>query len=93
MRVFQCIGPRLNGQATGHLAHGFEQRQPPGRICHRLIGNTGGSTVDQIFGLFRVGRQMQLGEENLAIAQLRALMRLWLLHFHNHLCAGEYILR
>jgi hypothetical protein len=44
-------------------------------------------------GLVRVRGEVQIGEQHLALAQLRPLARLRLLHLHHHFGLGENTLR
>ena len=55
------------------LAHRREQRQAAFRIGHGFIGDRGAARRHQAFGLLGIGRQMQIGEEDLALAQLRPI--------------------
>ena len=46
---------------------------------------------NQVLGLLRIGRQMQIGEQRLALAQHGALGRLRLLHLDDHIGDVEHL--
>ena len=71
---------------------GASSGRPP-RAGHRFIGDAHGARLDEILGLLRIGRQMQIGVEDLALAQHLALGCLRLLHLHDHVGLGEDFLR
>ena len=91
LRLFQAMGADLDRHAARDLAHGRQQRQAAARARHRLIGDGGAAGVDQPLGLLGIGRQMQIGEEELALAQHLAFDGLRLLHLHDHIGLGEDI--
>ena len=72
---------------------GASSGRPPRAIGHRLVGDAGGARCDQPFGLRRVGGEMQIGEQHLALAQHRDLVRLRLLHLDDHVGGGEHLRR
>jgi hypothetical protein len=74
----------LRGKPAGHFRHRREQRQPTGRRRHRLVGNAGCAGGEQIARLLQIGCQMQIGEQDLALAQLGAFRHLRLFHLHDH---------
>jgi len=76
-------------KSSRDLAHRREQRQVSFGIGDRLIGDCGAAGFHQAFSLLRIGRQMQISEEDLALAQLRPFARLRLLHLHDHVGIGE----
>jgi len=80
----------LHRHPSGHLAHRRQQRQRAGAIGHRLISDAGGARLHQPLGLFGVGSKVQIGEQHLSAAQAGDLLRLRLLHLHDHL-GGEHI--
>ena len=75
---------RLDRQPSGHLAHRRQQRQAAAGIGHRLVGDRGAAGCDQALGLRGVGRKVQIGEEDLALAKLAPFRRLRLLHLDDH---------
>ena len=87
--LFQAMRAGLHRHAPRHLAHGRQQRQAATGVGHGFIGNAHRAGLDQILGLRRIGRQVQVGVEDLALAQHGALLGLRLLHLHDHLGLGE----
>ena len=85
----QAVRAGLDRHAAGNLAHRREQRQPAARARHRLVGDGRHARAHQLLGLVRIGRQMQVGEQRLALAQHLALGRLRLLHLHDQVGVGE----
>ncbi len=73
MRLFERGSARLHAHPAGHLAHRLEQRQLAARTGHGLIGDRGDAAVEQFLRLVRIGCQVQVGVEDLALAQLLAL--------------------
>ena len=66
---------RLDRKAAGDLAHRRKQRQAAVRVGHRLVGDRGDAGSDQAARLCRVGGEMEIGEEDLAGAELRPFLR------------------
>ena len=60
-------------------------------VGDRLIGDRNGAALHQIAGLFRVGRQMQVGKKDLTRAQHLALRGLRLLDLDDHLRRRKYL--
>ena len=89
MRLFERGSARLHAHPAGHLAHRLEQRQLAARTGHGLIGDRGDAAVEQFLRLVRIGCQVQVSVEDLALAQLLALDRLRLLDLHHHFAFGE----
>src|SRR5690606_11258699 len=56
---------------------------------HRLVGDSRDARLHQIGGLLRIGREVAVGVEDLALAKLRALVRLGLLDLHHHPAFGK----
>jgi hypothetical protein len=54
------------------------------------IGDTDRVALHEIGALLGIGREVQIREENLPFAQHRALSRLRLLHFDDHLGCRKY---
>ena len=93
LRLFQAMGAGLDRHAPGHLAHGRQKRQAAQRIGDRLVGDGDAARFDQGLGQRGLGRQMQIGEQDLAVAQQLVFLRLRLLHLHDHVGLGEYFRR
>ena len=90
---FQAVGAGLDRHASRHLAHGRQQRQPAVVVAHRLVGHGDAARRYQRPGLLRIGRQVQIGEQHLAVPQHGGLGGLRLLHLDDHVGAGEDLLR
>jgi hypothetical protein len=89
VRMLQAIGARLDRHAPGNLRHRRQQRQAAMRRSYGLVGDAGGAAGNQVFGLLRVRRQVQVGKQHLPLAQHRAFSRLRLLDLHHQLRARE----
>ena len=70
---------------------GDKQRQAAEAVGHGLIGDGDGARFHQAFGLRLVGREVQIGEQHLAVAQTRDLGRLRLLDLDDHVGLGEHL--
>ena len=68
---------------------GASSGRRPRRVLDRLVGDAGGARVAEATGQLRIGRQVQVGEEQLAGAQHLDLDRLRLLDLDHHLGLGE----
>ena len=64
---------------------GASSGRPPARVLDRLVGDAGRAGVDEPARQLGVGRQVQVGEEQLAGPQPRDLDRLRLLDLDDHL--------
>jgi hypothetical protein len=92
VRLLQAVRTDLHRHSAGDLTHRREQRQRAVRRGNRLVRDASGARLDQCLGLLRIWREMQVGVEHLALVQLRALLRLRLLHLHDHLGLVENLL-
>ncbi len=88
----QEVRARLGRQATGDLAHGRQQRPAAVRGLHRLIGQTGGPTLDQTLGEVPVGRQVEKREQDVARLEQEILSPKRLLDLDDELSLGEQCL-
>ena len=88
VRILQRERTHLNRHASGHLAHGREQRQPAAGGGHRLVGDGRCPGLHQGEGLRLVGSEMQIGEQHLFRAQPLAFVQQRLLHL-DHQVGGE----
>jgi hypothetical protein len=79
----------LDRHAAGDLAHRRQERQTAAHVGHRLVGDAGGARFDQPLGLRLVGGEVEIGEEDLALAQRRDLGSLRLLDLDDHVGGGE----
>jgi hypothetical protein len=89
MRLLEAIGAGLDRQAARDFRHRRQQGQTAARLGDRFIGDADRATLDQIGTLRRIGSEVQVGVENLPLAQHRALAGLRLLDLDDHLGAGE----
>ena len=83
-------GARLRGELAGDLAHRREQRQPALRVLDGLVGDADRARRAQRQRQVAVGREVQVGEQDLSRAQQLDLRRLRLLHLQHHLRLGEH---
>jgi hypothetical protein len=81
----------LNRHSPGDLAHRCQQRQPAANIGDRLVGDRDGAGAQQPLGLRRIGGEMQIGEQQLVLAQRADLIGLRLLDLDDQLGDSEYI--
>ena len=81
--------PAWIGHAPGDLGHGGEQGQSAAGRRHGLVGDADGAAGDQVLGLLGVGGQVQVGEQDLPLAQAFALLGLGFLDLDDHLGALE----
>ena len=72
---------------------GVSKRQAAVGRGHRLVGDAGRAAGDEILGLREIGREMQIGVQDLAAAKLLALGAERLLDLHDHFRAREDLLR
>jgi hypothetical protein len=84
MRLFEAVGAGLHRQAAGDFRHRRQQWQAAAGLGDRFIGDADRTALDQIGTLRRIGREMQIGIENLALAQHRALAGLRFLDLDDH---------
>src|SRR6516165_8200384 len=85
--LFQATRADMRRHATRDLRHRRQQRERALGRRHRLVGDGDDARCDEIGGLLRVGRQMQIGEEDLPGFELLALRRERLLDLHDQLAA------
>ena len=71
----QRPGANLRGQTARHFGHRRQQRQAATVVGHGFIGDRGDARGQQISGLFRIGRKVQIGEQKLARTQALAFDR------------------
>ncbi len=82
-------GADLRREAPGHLGHRRQKRKAAVAVGHGLVGDAGGARGQEVARLVRVGGKVQVGEQDLALAQALALDGLRFLHLHDHLGGGE----
>jgi hypothetical protein len=81
----------LNAHAAGDFAHRREQWQAALVIGERFVGDTRRAAGEQAIGEFFVGREVEIGEDDLTLADFFDLFLLRLLYLHDHVCPGEDI--
>ena len=89
-RHLQVVRADLGRHATGDTAHGLQQRQRTLHIGYGLVGDGGGSGSHQRARLFGIGRQVQVGEENLSGRESGAFIQLRFLDLDDHLRGAEH---
>ena len=87
---FQVSGTGLHGHAPGDFAHWREQRQAATGAGDGFVGDADGAGFDQSSGLLGIGREVQVGVENLARAQHGAFLGLRLLDLDDHVAGGKH---
>jgi hypothetical protein len=83
------MGADLDRHAARDLAHRLQQRKRAVVGRHRLIGDAGGAGLDEALRLIGIGREVKVGEEEVARLEQGDLLRLRLLHLHDHVGGGE----
>ena len=69
---------------------GASKGSPP-RRPYRPIGDRGDAGSEQALGLVRIGRKMQISEEQMVVAQLHPFVGLRLLDLHDHVGLREHV--
>jgi hypothetical protein len=90
--LLQAMRADLHRHAAGHLAHRRQQRQPAAMAGDRLVGDGGDTGLHQPLRLLGIGREMQIGEEDLPFFQLSPFLWLRLFHLHHHFGLAEDLL-
>ena len=93
VRLLEQERAGLHGHAARDFAHRREQRQAAARRRHRLVGDADRVARDERLRLRGIGREMQVGEQDLPFAQHRAFGGLRLLHLDDHLGPREDLRR
>ena len=88
-RLAQGEGRGLDRQAPGDFAHRRQQRQAAVFVGDGLVGHGDAAGIDEAARLLGVGRQVQIGEEDLRRAQHPPLRRLRLLDLDDHVGGGK----
>ena len=90
---FEGVGGGLDREPAGHLGHRRQERQPAGRRGDRLVGDAHRAALDEVRGLPRVRREVEIGEKDLTCVEHRALLGLGLLDLDDHLRPREHRFR
>ena len=89
VRLFEAVAPAWIDMPPGDLAHRLQQRQQPPRAGDRLVGDAVTPDLIRSRGLLGSGGEVEIGEEDLTLAQHRALGRLRLLDLHDHVAPAK----
>ena len=87
-RLLQEVRAGLGREPAGDLAHRREQRQRAVGCLDGLVRDAGRAARDQRFGQLLARGEMEVGEEDLALAQPRILLGKGLLHLEHQLGGG-----
>src|SRR6185437_12829928 len=90
--ALQVLGSHLHGQAPGHLAHGFEQRQAAARAFDGFVADGGDLALQQLFGQIGQRGEMEVGEQQQAGAEEAVLGLDRRLDLAGHLGAAPELL-
>ncbi len=74
----------LDGHASGDFAHGGEERERAGAVADGLVGDAGDLLFEQRVGEFGQGREVEIGEEDEALAEVAVLRFDGLLDLDDH---------
>ena len=88
LRPLEVVRARLRREPAGDLAHRRQQRQPAVVRLDRLVRDGGDAAVDERPRQRLVGGDVQVGEEDEALAQPAVLGRDRLLHLQQQLRAA-----
>ena len=91
LRLLQGMRPDLRRQAPGDFRHRRQQRQTAITVSHRLIGDAGRARRHEVARLRKIGRKMQVGEQDLPAPEPLALFRERLFDLHDHLGVSEHV--
>src|SRR5690606_16875385 len=89
----QVLRPDLDGHPAGHFTHGRKARQSPGRKLNGLVGDADRLPLEKRLSQPPIGRQVQVGHEDLLVAHHRDLMVERLFHLHDELGVGVDVVR
>jgi hypothetical protein len=81
----------MNRHPARDFRHRREKRQRPLAIRDRLVGDARHFAFDQLFRQLDIGREMQVSEQQLALAHSRILGRDRLFHFDDHLALSPHV--
>ena len=88
--ALEGVGAGLDRHPAGDLAHRREQRQSAAFVGDRLVGDGDAAGLEQPLRLGRVRREVEVGEQDLALAQHPDLGRLRLLDLDHQLGSAEH---
>ena len=88
-RLAQRKRSRFDREPARDLAHRRQQRQAAALVGDGLVGHRRAARFEQAVRLLGVRREVQIGEEDLPLAQHLPFARLRLLDLDDHLGRGE----
>ena len=88
VQLLEVLGAFLHRHAAGDLGHRREQRQLARRQLDRLVGDARRAAVDVRLRELLVGREVEVGEDQLAAPHVRPLALDRLLHLHDHVAVA-----
>ena len=74
----------LDGHAAGDFAHGGEERECASAVANGLVGDAGDLLFEQRVGEVGERREMQIGEEDEALAEVAVFFFDWLFDLDDH---------
>ena len=89
--LLQIGRANLHAHAAGDLAHGGEQGKRAAAVAHRLVGDAGDFVGQQRVGEGARRRQVQVGEDHQALAEVPVLLLDGLLDLDHHLGQPPYV--
>ena len=89
--LFQAVRADLHRHAPGDLAHRRQQRQTAALVGDGLVSDRDRARAQQPLGQLAIGGEMQIGEQDLVLAQQRDLVGLRLLDLDDQLGGREHI--
>ncbi|GAA3240026.1 hypothetical protein GCM10020256_61690 [Streptomyces thermocoprophilus] len=90
-RAHQVVGADLRGEAARDLGHRGEQRQGAAGQLDGLVGDGGGAGRDERVGALLGGGQVQVGEEDLVLAEAVVLLGDGLLDLQQQVGGGPHL--
>src|SRR3989442_60783 len=90
-RLLEAARADLDRHPARDFRHRREQRQSAARFRHRLVGDANGPGGGEIPDLRRVRREVQVGEQDMLLVQLPALLGLRFLDFDDQLRLGANV--
>jgi hypothetical protein len=83
-RTLERNARRLDGKAPCHLAHRCQQRQAAFFVRYGFVGNGRATRLDQRRRLLRIGRKMEIREQDLAFVKLGTFVKLRFFDLYDH---------
>ena len=83
--LFEVGGADLDGEAAGDLGHGGEEREGAGAVFDGLVGDAGDALFEEDVGEFLERGEVQIGEEDEAVAEVVVLLFDGFLDLDDHL--------